>query len=141
MCAIALRPCSRRCARGQPTDFLVVGDDAIALDGGVIVAIDHDQPDALGGQALQQVGVARGVGRRQDDAVHLALPKHLDFLALLARILVRAAEQQAVAARLRAIDSMPATISTKNECIRSGMTMPSVWVRRSVRLRATALGW
>ena len=37
----------------------------------------------------------------EDDAVHLALPKHFDFLALLARILVRAAEQEAVAAVAR----------------------------------------
>ena len=35
--------------------------------------------------------------------------------------------------------TIPAMISTKNECIRSGMTMPSVLVRRRVRLRATAL--
>jgi hypothetical protein len=36
---------------------------------------------------------------------------------------------------------MPAITSTKKECIKSGMTTPSVFVRRSVRLRATAFGW
>jgi hypothetical protein len=35
---------------------------------------------------------------------------------------------------------MPAMISTKNECSRSGITTPSVCVRRSVSERATAFG-
>ena len=43
-------------------------------------------------------------------------------------------------ARSLATGSMPATTSTKNECIRSGMTMPSVCVRRKVSERATAFG-
>ena len=46
MCAIALRPCAIRCVGRQLSDLLVVGQHAVALDGGMIVAVDHHQPDA-----------------------------------------------------------------------------------------------
>ena len=50
-------------------------------------------------EPLQQIGIARRVDGGEDDPVDLALPQHVDFGAFLGRIFVRAAEQQAVAAR------------------------------------------
>ncbi len=85
--------------RRQPSDFLVVGHDAVAAHDGVIVAIDHHQADAERLEPLQQVRVAGGIDRREDDAVDLALAQHVDLGALLDGILVRAAQQQSVAAR------------------------------------------
>ena len=87
--------------RRQPAHLIVVGHDAVAAHVRVVVTIDHDDADALRGEALQEIGVAGGVRRGQDDAVHLALTQQLEFIALLARILVRAAQQQTVAARAR----------------------------------------
>ena len=83
---------------GELPDLLVVGEDAVALDARVIVAVDHDERRALRGQLLQHVGVARGMRRREHDAVHLAAAQHLELRALLAGILAGAAQQQAVAA-------------------------------------------
>ena len=67
----------------------------------VIVAVDHDQPDALRGDVLQQRGVAGGIGRGEHDAVHLPRPEHVDFGTLLLGILAGHAQQQSVSPRAR----------------------------------------
>ena len=85
--------------RGEPPDHLVVGEDPIAAHVRVIVAVDHHDLDAEAGQVAEQVRIAGGVRRRQHDPVDLPLAQHVELRALLLRVLVRAAEQQAVAAR------------------------------------------
>ena len=82
----------------QPPDLLIVGQHAVAAHVGVIVAVDHH--DALAGRDHfpEQVRVARGVRRRQHQAVDLPLLQNLQLLALLVRVLAGAAQQQGVAA-------------------------------------------
>ena len=62
----------------------------------MIVAVDHDQPDALRDDVLQQRGVAGGIGRGEHDAVHLPRPEHVDFGTLFLGILAGHAQEHAV---------------------------------------------
>jgi hypothetical protein len=85
------------------------------------------------------MSVLPGSVRRGDHhAVDLTAAQHLELGALLVRILSRTAQQQAVAAL--AGDRFDAGDDLDEERVHQiGITMPSVWVRRRLRLRATAL--
>jgi hypothetical protein len=106
----------------------------------MIVAIDHHQAGADSGKLRQQIVVCRSVRGGEDDAIDLPAAEHLELRTFLIGIFAELHNSKPYP-RTLATGSMPEMIFDEKRVHQIGMTMPMVWVRRSVRLRATALRW
>ena len=92
---------ARSVRRRQPADLLVVGDDAVAADVGMVVAIDHHEADAEGVSCCSRSVLPDAVRRPSTMPSTCRWRSISSSWRSLAGILVRAAEEQAVAARAR----------------------------------------